>query len=277
MNTYYLETIRDFSDEYIVSPQFIDTSCPPHIHRQVEILYVLRGQCKAMVNSSSIILTDNQMAIADSYDVHAWQTLGNCQSEYFILPYNSLADFIDAKQGRKLKTNYILDEALCLQFKTLFDLIRQHIQSPTRMILEGLAKTISGMVLDNIPLEKQSKKNQKFLLNEILEYIAEHFTEELTLETVASHFAYSKYYFGKLFKQTLGCSFETYVNMVRTQNVLQLVKTKKKTITNAILDSGFSSIPTFYRHFTKQYGCSITEHLKKQNQEIDPFLLHYTR
>lgn len=276
MDTYYLETIRDFSDEYAVSPPYIDISCPPHIHRQLEILYVVKGQCRATVNTSSVILTDNQMAIADSYDVHAWETIGKCQAEYMIFPYNSLIDFTTAKQGKKLKTNYILDEELCLQFKMIFDIIRRNLQTPTRLIVDGLTKAFSGMILNNIQLERQSKTVQKFLLNDILEYVADNFTEQLTLETVAAHFAYSKYYFGKLFKQTLNCNFEAYVNMVRVQNVLHLVKNKSTPISTAILDSGFSSIPTFYRHFNKQYGCSITQYLKKQNQNAN-FTSVYTR
>ena len=54
-----------------------------------------------------------------------------------------------------------------------------------------------------------------------------------------------------------------YINMVRTQNVLHLVRDKKVAITDAILDSGFSSITPFYRYFKSMYGVSIKEYLKK--------------
>ncbi len=277
MNTYYFETIRDLSDEYSISRPFMDVFCEPHMHRQMEILYVISGQCKAQINDTSIILTDNQMAIADSFDIHAWQPLGSCNAEYLSFPYRSLAGFMEAKNGRRLKTNFILDEALGEQFKMIIDLIRKNLQSTNKMIVEGLTNAFLGMLLDNIELERQAKSNQRLLMNEILDYIDQNFMNDLTLEKVAAHFAYSKYYFSKLFNQLIHCHFENYINMVRTQNVINLVQNKKRSITDAILESGFSSVPTFYRYFKQRYSCSIKQYLKKQSQSVRPFLLHYAK
>ena len=277
MNIYYFETIRNLSDEYSMSRPFMDVSCDPHMHRQMEILYVISGQCKAQINDTSMILTDNQMAIADSFDIHAWQRIGDCNSEYLIFPYHSLASFMEAKNGRRLKTNFILDEALGLQFKMILNLIRKNAQSSNKMIVEGLTKAFLGMLLDNIELERQTTSNQRLLMNEILDYIDQNFMNDLTLEKTAAHFAYSKYYFSKLFNQLIHCHFENYINMVRTQNVLNLVQNKKRSITDAILESGFSSVPTFYRYFKQRYSCSIKQYLKKQNQTVQPFLLHYAK
>lgn len=278
MNTFYLETITEFSNEYKITPPYVyDISCPPHIHKSAEVLYVIKGQCKANVNDHSIILTDNQMAVADSYDIHSWQAIGECVAEYFVIPYSALTDFIEAKHGKKLSSNYILDEALSLRFKAILDLIRQNINLhdayinsgasvSSRMVNDGLSKAFFGMLLENIRLEYVAKKTSGALVSQTLEYVANNFTKPISLETISDHFGYSKYYFGKLFKQMLGYSFESYINMLRTHNVLLLVKNSGCSVTNAILDSGFSSIPTFYRHFSKQYGCSLTYYLKRQRQ-----------
>lgn len=266
MDSYYFEVIRDRDDKTSMSRPFMDISCPPHVHRQMEILYVNSGQCLARINDSSVVLTDNQMAIADSYDVHAWEQMGKCHAEYMIFPYHCLTNFIEVKNGRQLKTNYILDEAIGLQFKTIFDLIRANSQSPNKMIVEGLITAFLGLILDNTALEKQEKSGQVQLTSKILNFVNQNFTDDLTLEYTAAHFAYSKYYFSKLFNSLIHCRFDDYLNMVRAQNVISLVQRKKRSVADAILESGFSSIPTFYRYFKSQYHCSIKQYLKNQNR-----------
>ena len=134
------------------------------------------------------------------------------------------------------------------------------------MIVEGLITAFLGLILDNIALEKREKSGQVRLTSKILDFINQNFTDDLTLENTAAHFAYSKYYFSKLFNNLIHCRFDDYLNMVRAQNVISLVQRKKRSVADAILESGFSSIPTFYRYFKSQYHCSIKRFLKNQNR-----------
>lgn len=261
MENYYYEQIRDVNDEFVCSPPHQHNTFPSHIHRQMEVIYVVTGQNKVTINNKSHILTDNQLAIADSYDTHSYEHITDT-SITMILPYYALKTYNEFKNGRSLSTNFIFDEAVGLQFKEIITLLSRY--RDNAYILNSLINVFTGLIIKYIPLVETKKVANEYLVLNILKYIEDNFRTTITLESAATHFAYSKYYFSKMFNQLLGCHFDNYINMVRTQNVIYLIKEKNCPITEAILESGFSSIPTFYRFFKAKYGCGIISYLKKQ-------------
>lgn len=261
-NFYYFETARDGNDVYNISDPLTRHTCPPHIHRQIEILYVLDGCNRATINNTTVMLTKNQLAIADSFDVHSWEHIDDT-SICIIIPYSALSTYIEAKNNRSLKSNFILDSGIGVEFKEIIELMCKY--KNDKFVLNGLTNAFLGLIIKHIDLQKSESPKQKLLVSEILSYIEENYQKELTLEQTAKKFAYSKYYFSKLFNQLLGCHFESYINMIRTQHVLFLITEKKFPVIDAIMQSGFSSVPTFYRYFKQNYNCSITTYLKTRN------------
>lgn len=231
----------------------------------MEILYVFNGCNKVTINDESIILTDDQLAIADSFDVHSYKALTDT-SMRMIIPYSYLAPYIEAKNGKALSSNFILNSGIATQFKTIILMIYDALQNQQSMVVGGLTNALLGLILAHIPLV-EANKTKKLFVNEILDYINENFKSDLTLESVAKHFSYSKYYLSRLFNKFIGFHFEEYINGIRAENVIALIQYKKYSVTDAILDSGFSSIPTFYRYFKVKYGCSIKQYVKRLNEQ----------
>ncbi len=99
---------------------------------------------------------------------------------------------------------------------------------------------------------------QKF--NDVLSYIDEYYMKNLTLETVASHSGFSKYYFSRLFKQYTNCTFYEYLCYRRLKAAEELLRQSGLSVTEAALLSGFSSISTFNRIFKQKKGCSPSEY-----------------
>ena len=263
MENFFFETKRELNDEYVIS-KIAQHECAPHIHRQMEILYVLSGEYQASVNDQTAKLCKNQIAVADSFDVHKWEP-NHATAFYIVIPYSALSAFIEQKNGKILSNHFILDSEVCLHIKSLAQALKQNIISPEPLITEGLTKVLLGILLQNLPLTEKSKFNKNFLVHEVLDYIEQNFMHDITLEIISERFSYSKYYFSRTFNQILGCHLETYINMIRTQNVLYLMKKKKYSVTEAVFESGFSSLPTFYRYFKTRYKCSVTQYLKKEN------------
>lgn len=262
MENFSFETKRELNDEYVVS-KIAPHECPPHIHRQIEILYVLSGEYQASVNNQSARLCANQIAVADSFDVHKWEPI-NATSFYIVIPYSALSSFIEQKNGKILSSPFILDREVCLHIQSLALALKQYLVFPQPLIIEGLTKVLLGLLLQNIPLVDKNKFNRNFSLHEVLDYVEQNFMHDITLKSISEHFSYSKYYFSRLFNQMLGCHLETYINMLRTQNVLYLIKNKHYSVTDAVLESGFSSLPTFYRYFKNRYKCSLTQYIKRK-------------
>ena len=262
MENFYFETKRELKDEYIIS-KIAPHECPPHIHRQMEILYVLSGEYQASVNEETAKLGKNQIAVADSFDVHKWQPI-HATAFYIVIPYSALSSFIEQKNGKVLYSHFLLDNEVCLHIKSIAQALQKCIATSQPLLVEGLTKVLLGLLLQNLRLVEKSKFNKNFLLHEILDYIEQNFMHDITLESISKHFSYSTYYFSRLFNETLGFHLDAYINMIRTQNVLYLMKTKNSSVADAVLNSGFSSLPTFYRYFKNRYKCSLTHYLKKE-------------
>ncbi len=102
------------------------------------------------------------------------------------------------------------------------------------------------------------------LFNETLEYIDNHFTEELSLGDIAANTGFSKFHFSRLFKQYTNYNFSDYLCFRRIKEAEMLLARPDVSITDVAISSGFTSISTFNRLFKQQKGCSPSEY-RRQN------------
>lgn len=104
----------------------------------------------------------------------------------------------------------------------------------------------------------QKEYMQRF--NNVLNYINEHFAEDLTLEEVADCSGFSKFHFTRLFKKYTDTTFYEYLVYRRIQEAEKLLADADMTITDVALYSGFSSISTFNRTFKQKKNCTPREY-----------------
>ena len=109
----------------------------------------------------------------------------------------------------------------------------------------------------DVTRNKQKEYMEKFM--SICNYINEHCTDNLTLEETARMAGFSKFHFTRLFKQFSGLSFYKYVNKKRIERAEQLLINPSISVTEAALQSGFSSLSAFIRMFKLMKGCTPTE------------------
>lgn len=101
---------------------------------------------------------------------------------------------------------------------------------------------------------EQSKEMQ--LARQISAYIDQHFSEEISLESLEQQFGVSKYHIAHLFQRQIGYSPIQYLQRRRIGEAQsKLVFTDQKVIDIA-LDVGFHSLSYFTRTFTKIVGMS---------------------
>lgn len=115
----------------------------------------------------------------------------------------------------------------------------------------------------NVRLYKQKEYVQKF--NQALEYIDNHYMEDLTLDDVADIIGFSKYHFSRLFKQYTNYTFCDYVTYRRIKVAEDFLASPDYSITEVAMQAGFSSISTFNRLFKQQKGCTPSEYRTKNS------------
>lgn len=120
-------------------------------------------------------------------------------------------------------------------------------------------KTLDKKVEEDLISEIQRLRMENACLDQ-------HFHEDITLDNIAKHFGYNKYYFSKLFNSLFGISLNNYINNIRISKFIEKAQKEKNlqsTITNLAYDCGFNSMPPFYRTFQNIYHCSPNEYFKK--------------
>jgi len=91
-------------------------------------------------------------------------------------------------------------------------------------------------------------------VNQVLKFVAEHYSEELDLPGMAELVNLHPVYLGKLFKKYMGCSFKQYLNMIRINHAEMLLSTGGFSVTQAAERCGFRDIAYFSNVFKAVKG-----------------------
>lgn len=117
-------------------------------------------------------------------------------------------------------------------------------------------------------------------IQQTIEFIEEHLSEEISIENLAKMASLSPFYYQRLFSRLVKKPVAEYVKLRRmakaTKNLLQ----KENRILDIALDLGFSSHEHFSRTFKETFGMTPDEYRKNPqtlNRMTKPeLLLHYT-
>lgn len=100
----------------------------------------------------------------------------------------------------------------------------------------------------------------------ITTYIHNHYTEDLSLNSIAEQFYVSNYYLSHQFKKVTGFTLTEYIQLTRIRNAQSLLISTNKPITDIAFLSGFSSFSQFNRVFNNFVDTSPSK-FRKTNQK----------
>jgi len=98
---------------------------------------------------------------------------------------------------------------------------------------------------------------------DILLYMQDGATRDMTVEEVASRFGYSKYHFSREFKRCTGFSAADYLASLKIEHAKQALLRNEHSVTDSGFDAGYSSIGTFSATFKKKTGLSPREYKRQ--------------
>ena len=99
-------------------------------------------------------------------------------------------------------------------------------------------------------------------VSQILQYCTARYKENITVKEVAEKLHLSRSSVSHTFSNRLSMSFCDYINSLRLNDAVYLLKNKNYPITEIAYMSGFPTIRTFNRAFLKKYGVSPSGYKK---------------
>lgn len=126
---------------------------------------------------------------------------------------------------------------------------------------------INGKLNDLLTLLMESSWHQgnssnapkKMDISSVKSFLDEHYSEKLSLESVASHFFIDKHYLARLFKEQYGVTLVTYLQQVRITHAKRMLRFTDKSIEEIGLECGIGELNYFSRVFKKLEGVSPSE------------------
>ena len=106
--------------------------------------------------------------------------------------------------------------------------------------------------------EAPAQKNNKF--RDVIDYIEDHYREEISSASLSRVFGYDKSYFCRRFKTVTGLTPMSYIQILRLEDARKKIESGGLKISEISSACGFSDAGYFTRRFKKQYGLTPSEY-----------------
>ena len=257
----------------------INYNYPSHWHKAVELIYSVKDNSSVKVNNIEYTLSKRDIVIVAPGDIHSFHVKGNIGIMFFIqFDFTKLFGFNGtvASKAYQFNTEIVSQEEQKILHEKLENQILQIIDEyNSRSFAYDLffnARLLDITVILSRNVSNMNIKNGNFLnktyalskLDKAFEYIEENYTNQITLNDIASSVGFSKSHFSRAFKKATEKNFHNYLNEYRIRKVEELLFDNSVTITELAYASGFNSIVTFNRTFKHIKGCSPRSYLNKR-------------
>lgn len=255
------EIFRDGSN----SPYFKEVEnneCWLHFHRNMEMLYVVEGEMKGTISGKDYAFSADDIVFIPNYYSHTFSTPEYSKVIILVIPYDIANDFQDLfknsqfahKLGDKVFNRSVLD---------ILKLMQKHYDKNSLLFNKGCINSLIGLLMGNYQMIPICPNHNLNLIIDVLEYIDKNYYKKLTLSHLAQTFGYNKDYFSKVFNKCVGINLNAYINRIRIENALNIIKKNyNRNIVEISMECGFDSAATFYRTFQNFYHKTPLEYLK---------------
>jgi AraC-like DNA-binding protein len=179
---------------------------------------------------------------------------------------------IEKNQKRNISINmlkelYVRIYYVCVRALNIKDISPVHLMEKdyrdlTKDYINLSLNKISDYVFNMIMKITDMSKNiysGKFNINNVITFINDNFTEDISLENIASEYNISTPHLSRLLKESLSMSFQKYLNNLRIKKAKYLLNNTSKGIDEISMECGFNSRFTFIRMFKLVEGITPTQ------------------
>lgn len=235
---------------------YTDTTWDFHLHKNLEVIYVLEGCVKCTVNNVLYHLTAGQFGLCLPYDIHRYEPEENTRYWVLVFSEDYVRFFVKQTAGKVAQSfpfhccpaveNYVKEQLI-------FN------DSPTILTLKSCLYAICQEFLEMIELEKRDLK-ETLIISQVIDYIEANLSGKISLADLAANLGYDYNYMSRYFRRIFRMTFTEFVNIYRLEAAIRLLEDTDKNITSIAYESGFQSVRSFNTFFKERAGCTPSQY-----------------
>ena len=257
----------------------------PDHHNEVELNFLETGTVTYLLGGRKTLVSAGRLSVFWAAIPHQIIDFGPATSYYvatiplqYFLQWRLPDQFVQPlMQGRLIHepttARAVSDSQLFGHWEE--DLMRKNPEIERAALLEMQARLVRLAL--NIPRRrKRSGKRQRIApvsdtgLNKVEQiacFIAQHYTEPLTVQQIGDFAKLHPNYAMNLFQKTFGTTLINYLTQHRVSHAQRLLATTDSTIADVAFSSGFNSISRFNDAFRRACGCPPREYRRSHRLE----------
>jgi AraC-like DNA-binding protein/mannose-6-phosphate isomerase-like protein (cupin superfamily) len=252
----------------------------PHWHEHIELIYFSDGKAQITCDENFFNVEGGSLIIVNSAELHSAKNLSTMLNYYTIfidislLQKNNSLNPCESKYINPIAQNLILFKNDLTEDQELIQCIKSMIlESNTQQIgyelsiISSIYLTLTLLLRNHVSTflthkdyEEKMKNSERF--SDVLDYIDKSYTDDITIEELASIANMSMFYFCRLFKKVIGQTPTEYITLARINKAEYLLKHTNDSVSNIAMYTGFNDISYFSRQFKKYKGLSPSQYRK---------------
>ncbi|PHV71274.1 AraC family transcriptional regulator [Sporanaerobium hydrogeniformans] len=255
-----------------------------HFHNEYEIFYLLEGKRQFFFDNRAYEIKPGSLILVNENAIH--MTRANSDED---IGHDRIILYINKQKMKELDNlfptiNLVkffreqygvfhLNEEQQTQFMTFYESLKQEFDTKERHSHAMIAMQIIMYFIEFMRKNQahkiadiNSNTSAKYqTIYAVSDYISEHYTESLSLESLASYFFLSKYYLCRSFKEVTGYGINEYIHIHRIQKAKQLLEETKLSVSEISQMLGYESLTHFEKIFKTYMTLSPLKYRKTLN------------
>jgi len=254
--------------EYVNSDIITDFENKSVIHGLTEIWLCRSGTGEMTIESVRRRVREGDFWVMNPYTLHSAYARHGETTEYLILGIRNVKFDIPDDLSKSWFTP--TDNRL----RTYIEFIYREAKKPEKNTVQVMSKLLDLVLLEtqryfDTDVLPYNKKESYKLTDSVASYIETHFNQQISIDELTKIFYCAKSTLIHSFKKARGVSIMEYAMQCRLKEAQLWLRKSDMSVSNIALNCGFSSMPYFYKYFSKNVGMSPTDYRKKFTENAE--------
>lgn len=271
---YYIYTPGILSRDLFLSPTitgFFKYEAGYELYREAFdsflVMYIKKGKCKVRIGEDTYNATEGQIVLIDCYEPHyygskyGWEALwlhfdGALARKYY--------EVITKENGNliTLKSNYHFEKYL----DKIYTAFKTGASVNDAVLNKWIVNILTELIVSGV--KPKSTELSGETIEELVSYINDHLSEELSIEVLAEKANISPFHFLRVFKKETGFTPHDYIVTARISHAKYLLSTTAMSSKDICFQLGFGSESAFCSTFKRKTHMTPQEFRETKHKNL---------